>query len=508
MTTRRDFLLASLLAPLAACAVARPRFSAPPFTLGVASGYPRPDGVILWSRLAPRPLEGGGLDPVACEVRWEVAHDEAFTRLARRGSVQASPARAHSVHVEVEGLEPARGYHYRFMAGDEVSAVGRTRTAPAAGEGDARLRLALASCQQYEQGYYVAHRHLAAEDADLVAFAGDYIYESSWGRDPVRKHGTPEPATLAEYRDRYALYKMDADLQRAHAAAPWIVTWDDHEVDNDYANDRSEELQPEAAFLARRAAAYQAFAEHMPLPPAMLRAMSAAESRIYTRLDWGRLARVHILDNRQYRAHQACPRPNRGGANVVGGECTERLDPARTLLGAAQERWLDAGIASSRAGWNLLLQQTLFSVAGQQTDRGVMHWTDGWDGYPAARERLLRTLAERRAANPVILGGDVHAAFAADVPAQARPGNAPVATEFVCTSITSGGTPPRLLEAMRAVNPHVRYANSATRGYTVLEISARRLEARMRAVQSVKSRDAAIRTDFTATVESGRPGLA
>ena len=507
MTSRRDFLLAALAAPFAGCAIARPRFSAPPFTLGVASGYPRADGVALWTRLAPRPLEGGGLDPVPIAVRWEVAEDAAFARIVRSGSASASPARAHAVHVDAEGLRPGREYHYRFMAGDEVSATGRTRTAPAA-QADATLRLALASCQQYEQGHYVAHRHLADEAPDLVAFVGDYIYESSWGRDPVRRHGTAEPGTLAEYRDRYALYKLDADLQRSHAAAPWIVTWDDHEVDNDYANDRSEELVAEAAFLARRAAAYQAFVEHMPLPPAMVAATTSAETRIYTHLDWGRLARLHVLDNRQYRAHQACPRPNRGGGNVVGAECAERLDPRRTILGAAQERWLDEGLARSRAGWNLLVQQTLFSVAGQQGEKGLVHWTDGWDGYPAARERLLRGLRDSRAANPVILGGDVHAGFAADVPGEARPGNAPVAAEFVCTSISSAGSSAKLLEAIRAANPHVRYANGAKRGYALLEISARRLEARMRTVETVKEPQAAIRTDFTAAVEGGRPGLA
>ena len=506
--SRREFLLASLLAPVAGCAVARPRFSAPPFTLGIASGYPRPDGLVLWTRLAPRPLEGGGLDPVAIEVRWEVAEDERFARIVRRGTALAAGGGAHSVHVDVDGLRPARAYHYRFMAGDEVSAVGLTRTAPAPGEGDERLRLALASCQQYEHGFYVAHRHMAAEAPDLVAFVGDYIYESSWGGNHVRKHGTAEPGTLAEYRDRYALYKMDPDLQRAHAVAPWVVTWDDHEVDNDYANDRSEELHPPGSFLARRAAAYQAFAEHQPLPPAMLRAMSAAESRIYTRLDWGRLAQLHILDDRQYRAPQACPRPYRGGGNVVGAECTERTEASRSILGSEQERWLDEGLGRSRAGWNLLVQQTLFGVSGQRTEKGVMHWTDGWDGYPAARERLLKSVVERGCANPVILGGDVHAAFAADVPAQGRPGNAAVAAEFVCTSITSNGSSARLLESIRAVNPQVRYANSAARGYTLLEISGTRLEARMRAVETVKKPEAAIRTDFTATVESGRPGIA
>lgn len=504
--SRRAFLLASFLAPLAGCAVARPRFSGPPFTLGVASGYPRADGMVLWTRLAPRPLEGGGMEPEPVEVRWEVAEDDAFAKIVKRGSAIASPQRAHSVHVEVDGLRPARAYQYRFLAGGEASPVGRTRTAPAPGEGDGRLRLALASCQHYMQGFYVAHRHLAAEDVDLVAFVGDYIYESSGGREPVRQHGTTEPTTLADYRDRYALYKSDPHLQAAHASAPWVVTWDDHEVDNDYAADRSQDLDPADLFLARRAAAYQAYAEHMPLPPSMFKA--GGEMRIYTRLDWGRLAQLHVLDDRQYRSHQACPRPLRGGSNLVGAECVERLARDRSLLGRAQEQWLDEGLGRSRAGWNLLAQQTLFSLAGQASGQGLVHWTDGWDGYPAARERLLASIAQRRPANPVILGGDVHAAFVADVPAGAKPGNAPVATEFVCSSISSNGPAPRLAEQMRAANPHIRHVNAAARGYTVLDITGRRLEARVRAVETVKRPDAVVRTDFTAIVESGRAGVA
>jgi alkaline phosphatase D len=503
--SRRAFLAASLAAPLAACVAARPRFAAPPFALGVASGYPRPDGMVLWTRLAPRPLEGGGMDPQPVEVRWEVAEDERFGRIVRRGAVTASPAHAHAVHVDVEGLAAARGYHYRFIAGGEASPVGRTRTAPAPG-GEARLRLALASCQHYEQGFYVAHRHLAAEDVDLVAFVGDYIYESSGGRDPVRRHGTAEPGTLDEYRARYALYKSDPLLQASHAAAPWVVTWDDHEVDNDYAGDQSEELHPAAFFLARREAAYQAFAEHLPLPPALRPSRGAM--RIHTAHDWGGLARLHILDGRQYRAPQACPRPYRGGSNVVGAECTDRLRPERSLLGAGQERWLDESLGASRARWNLVVQQTLFSLAGQASEKGLQHWTDGWDGYPAARERLLASIATRRASNPVILGGDVHAAFVADVPAAARIGAPPIAAEFVCTSISSNGPAPRLIEAMRAANPHLRHANGAARGYTVLDITARRLEARLRAVETVKRPEGAVRTDATALVEDGRPGIA
>jgi alkaline phosphatase D len=470
----------------------------------VASGSPRTDGVVLWTRLAPRPLEGGGMDPESLEVRWEVADDDAFKRIVRRGAILALPANAHAVHVEVDGLSPARGYHYRFLAGGAVSATGRTRTAPARGKADERLRLAFASCQQYEQGFYAAHRHLAAEDVDLVAFLGDYIYESSWGREHVRKHNAPEPRTLAEYRDRYALYKSDADLQGAHAAAPWIITWDDHEVKNDYANERSEDLDPD--FLARRAAAYKAFLEHMPLRRSVL--LDGGGIRLYDRHEWGSLATIHLLDDRQYRSPQVCPKADRGGGNVVGSDCTARLDPRLTMLGDAQELWLDEGLAQSRARWNLIAQQTLLAPAGRLAAKGgLVHWTDGWDGYPAARERLMKSLAQRRASNPLVIGGDVHATYVANLRAQPdRRDSAVIATEFCGTAISSQGPNVKTFQAILDANPDIVYGNAAARGYTVLELTRAHAHARVRGVETVKRADAGIATVASFTVEDGKPG--
>jgi alkaline phosphatase D len=508
---RRAFLARA--AALGAAAVLRPstaraapvRFTAYPFTLGVASGAPRSDSVVLWTRLAPSPLEGGGMAPGGVEVRWEIAEDEKFARIAVHGKLTTDDAKAHAVHAEAGGLAPARWYFYRFIAGGESSPVGRTRTAPLRGRGDERLRLVVASCQQFEQGYFAAHRHIAAEDADLVAFVGDYIYESSWGREHVRKHSAGEPRTLADYRDRYGQYKSDADLRLSHAAAPWIVTWDDHEVDNDYANDRSEDLDPD--FLARRAAAYRAFFEHMPLRASAL--LEGGGMRIYDRFEWGSLATIHVLDDRQYRSYQACPKASRGGSNTVGPECTERLDPQATLLGAEQERWLDAGLARSQARWNLIAQQTLFVPSGRPAKRGLVHWTDGWDGYPAARERLLRSLVAGRAANPVLLGGDVHATITADVHAQPeRPDSPVVATECCVTSITSQGMSAGQMRAIAEANPHIRYANSESRGYAVIELSSARMQARLRALDTPKRADAGVATLSTSVVEAGRPGLA
>ena len=505
MISRRRFLLASLLAPLAGCAAKPIRFETYPYTLGVASGYPTADGVALWTRLAPRPLDGGGMPAHAVNVRWEVAEDEAFSRIARTGTARAVADNAHAVHVEADGLAPGRPYWYRFIAGGEASPVGRTRTAPRPGQGDERLRLALASCQQYEQGFFTAHRHIADDAPDLVAFVGDYIYESTWGNQHVRAHHISEPRTLAQYRDRYAQYKSDPDLQRSHAAAPWIVTWDDHEVDNDYAADRSEDLDPR--FLERRAAAYKAFYEHMPLRRSAL--LAGGGMRIYGSLDWGSLAGFHILDNRQHRSHQACPRALRGGSAMVGLSCTQRLDPTLTMLGAEQERWLDGSLGQSRAAWNFIVQQTLFAPAARRNAReDLLHWTDGWDGYPAARERLIRSLVDRRPSNPVFLGGDVHAAMAAGIHANPLdPASPVVATEYVATSITSQGFA-SMIAGIAKENPHVRYAESQVRGYGLLDLTRRELEASHRGVESVKVRGAKVYTVAMATIEGGRPGYA
>jgi alkaline phosphatase D len=505
---RRDFLHAApavlLLAGWPGKAWPQPAFSAYPFSLGVASGAPLQDGVALWTRLAPDPLNGGGMPPLPVDVRWEVAHDEQFRRIARAGTASADPSFAHSVHVEVAGLEPARWYWYRFMAADAVSPVGRTRTAPAAGAPVDRFHFAFASCQQYEQGWYAAHRHMAEEDLDLVVFLGDYIYESSWGRAHVRKHEGPEPYTLEQYRNRYALYKSDPDLQSSHARFPWIVTWDDHEVSNDYANDRSQDLDPN--FLVRRAAAYQAYYEHMPLRRSAL--PQGPNMRIYGRHDFGSLLQFHVLDDRQYRDHQPCVKPGRGGSNVVDeANCPTRREPVRSMLGAAQEAWLEHGLAASKARWNIIAQQTLMAQMDRKPGPGQQFWTDGWDGYPAARRRLLDALALHRPSNPLVIGGDVHFSCVSDLkPDFDDPRQAAVATEFCGTSITSQGPAQARLDAQRADNPHVRFANSEKRGYVTLDITPKGCLSRLRVIENEKARDTPIATLASFTVENGRPG--
>jgi alkaline phosphatase D len=496
MLERRLFLLnaARLAAAVSASGIVR---AAPsngagyPFSLGVASGSPLPDSVVLWTRILPDPLDAASAPGLAVPLRWEVAQDEGFRKIVARGSAVATPELAHSVRVNVTGLQPARWYWYRFMLGDAVSPAGRTRTAPAAGSLPDMLKLAVASCQHWEFGSYAAHRYIAQSQPDLVAFLGDYIYE--WGvyrlQHPQRAVRQDESFTLADYRKRYAQYKTDPDLQAAHLVAPWIVTWDDHEVANDYANGRDERLSP--TFVERRAAAYQAFYEHMPLrlpPPG-----SFANVRMFQRYDWGRLARFHVLDDRQYRAVQACPGKGIGGSNSVGPRaCPLLLDPRRTMLGMEQEAWLAEGLRSSKARWNILAQQTLMAQSTQvPVERdGGRFWTDGWDGYPAARRRLLDTLVSSRAANPLVLGGDVHTFYASELRADfnrpASKANPVIATEFVGTSVTSSSRPQQRTSQYVAMNPHIKYGRSDKRGYMLLEVTPKETRTRFMGLDEVR----------------------
>ena len=495
---------ASLLAPPSVGRSRAQPFKQYPFTLGVASGCPRPDGIVLWTRLAPTPI-APEIDAASIPLRWELARDEQFRDIVRQGDMRSTPEAAHSIHVELRGLDADREYWYRFAAGGAVSPVGRTRTAPAQAAETRRLRFAFGSCQHYEQGYFGAYRHMAADDVDLVVFLGDYIYESSWGQKHVRKHDGPEPTTLSGYRNRHALYKTDPDMQRMHALVPWIVTWDDHEVDNDYANEQGEYL--EANFVQRRAAAYQAYYEHMPLERSML--PRGADMRIYERFAFGQLAQFHVLDDRQYRDVQVCPTVKRGGGSSVVDDdaCPQRLDPKRSLLGARQEQWLYEGLASSRTRWNVLAQQTLMAQLDRTPGDGATFWTDGWDGYPAARRRLLDAIAERKSTNPLVISGDVHSHWVCDLRQDFDRPNAPVvATEFCGTSITSQSWAQERNLALLPDNPHVRYVSSERRGYILMELTPERCTARLRGIDSEKQREPGIITQASFVVENGRPG--
>jgi alkaline phosphatase D len=474
---------------------------APRFALGIASGQPRADGVVLWTRLT-----GAGL-PERVTVEWEIARDEAFTTIVARGEEIAESNWAHSVHAEPAGLAPARWYWYRFRALGAQSAVGRTRTAPAPDAAAGSLNFVIASCQRFDVGHYAAWRHVAAEpNLDLVMFLRDYIYEYGSGLRPVRPVEGGRVRTLAQYRARYATHKSDPALQAAHAAVPWLLVWDDHEVDNDYAGLQGQDLQPD--FEAQRAAAYRAYWEHMPFPKSA-RPIDA-DMRITGRLDWGTLARIHLIDDRQYRDPQVCPKFGKGGGSntVALKSCPEMLDPKRTLLGAAQEQWLAAGWDTARP-WNLLAQQTLMArlTSTAPADGGGTYWTDGWDGYPAARQRLLDVVAQRRLPGVVVLGGDVHCHVVADLKADFDdPESKVIASEFCGTSITSLSMAQSRLDAMRPFNPHLHYARSDQRGYVRFTLDAAQLRAQLRVVDNPFDPASGLSTAARFVVEAGRPG--
>jgi alkaline phosphatase D len=431
-----------------------------------------------------------------------LAHDERFADIAARGEETAVLDEAHSVHAEPSGLEPGRVYWYRFEALGQRSTAGRTRTAPAA-DALGSLRFALASCQRYDHGHYAAWRHVAGEPFDFVLFVGDYIYEYMSLPTALRTHEGGPVRTLQQYRARYAQYKSDPALQAAHAAMPWLVVWDDHEVENDYAALQGPSLRSD--FREQRAAAYRAYWEHMPFPKAMR--PNGTDLRIYDRVDWGALARVHLLDDRQYRDAQGCPRPNRGGSNTVRlSECPELLDPKRTLLGATQERWLAEGWDPQRR-WNLLAQQTLMTRFSWTEPSQPTVWTDGWDGYAPARRRLLQTVVDRKVPGVVVLGGDVHAHYVADLKVDHDDARAPVvATEFCGTSIASRGAAQERVDAALRHNPHVHYGRSAQRGYVACQLDAQALYASLMVVDQPNDPQSAVGVAARFVVDARQPG--
>jgi alkaline phosphatase D len=484
-----------------------------PFTLGIASGQPSPDGFVLWTRLAVQPLaqdgQGGMSEPIS--VTWEIAADDKMRNVIRSGTAETHSQWAHSIHIEVGCLEPARPYWYRFAALGEQSRIGLARTAPTPAAKVQQFRFAFASCSNWQAGYFSAYRHMAAESPDLIIFLGDYIYEytatGANGDKVLRKHDGSTAVDLASYRNRYALYRTDPDLQALHAAAPCLMTWDDHEVENDYADQWSEHVgtRPQD-FLRRRAAAYQAYYEHMPL-----RAQSMPQGgdlRLYNRFRFGDLATFSVLDGRQYRSKQPCELPHFRGGHVAPDSCAERLDPQRTYLGAEQEQWLFAGFEKSDTAWNIIAQEQLVAQLRQKDRSGMFgHWTDGWDGYPAARQRMIDTIAVSRVRNPVFIGGDAHSYWVTDLKADfSNPSSATVATEFVGTSITSDPPPWELILSALPENPHIRYFESEFRGYVVVDLTREHMEARLQVISDRHDPKAIVSTLKRFVVESGKPG--
>lgn len=497
------------------------RFKDYPFALGVASGSPQVASVVLWTRLVQgRTFQlAAGTGPLT--LSWEVADDEGFRSIVRRGQAQALPELAHSVHAEVEGLQPDRWYFYRFMVADAVSPVGRTRTLPLPDAAVQRLRIAYASCQKWEDGYFSAWRHMREERLDAVLFLGDYIYEYPGNSGSLRKPGGGWVLDLDGYRRRYAVYKGDPDLQAMHQACPWWMTWDDHEVQNDYAGEfpgyaGQGDPSMAQAFEARRRAAYQAYYEHMPLrASAVLAAFGGAVAgnlRIHDRVQFGRLASIHLLDARQFKSAQVCTPGGRAGAGLIDpAVCPIRSDPARSMLGMAQERWLAASLADPVIGqtrWNLLAQQTVFGQRDFRPGPGRILVNDGWDGYPAARRRLTDDLRKHQVPNPVFLGGDIHANWVGHVLADHEHADSDVVAVELCgTSITSRGGGNSRVAALKAENPHCVFADGQEHGYGVAELTSSGLRAELRVVSDVRKPDAGISTLAAFTVEPGRPRI-
>lgn len=497
-----------------------------PFTLGVASGECRPRSIVLWTRLAPQPLQpDGGLPARPFAVRWELAADSGFARVVRSGEATAWPEHGHSLRVQVTGLPPDSRFFYRFMIGGHASPVGRTRTAPAAGAAVARVRFALASCQHYQQGHYAAHREIAERDADFVVFTGDYIYENeSHPARRVREHATPSPRNLADYRRRYASYRVDPGLQALHAAHPWYLTWDDHEVQNDYTGLHSAWGTSDADFLRLRAAAYKAYFEHMPLAPE--REPRGAALPLHDRYTWGRLADIFTVDTRQFRQRHACASEQFGGRGLW--RCEELANPAREVLGRDQEAWLAQGMAGSTATWKLLVQSMQMSSYGiplplarplPKVDDSDGAWThpllsmgrivhnDGWDGYPVARERLLRALHQARVGNVLVLGGDAHRYVAANLRLRPNDERSPVvASEFIGSSLTSYGLNEAICSLVRWVNPDIVHMRGSERGYAWLDLSPKEARCELRATGHPVRPDSRFHTQASFVVEAGRAG--
>lgn len=470
-----------------------------PFTLGVASGNPLPDGVVLWTRLASDPLNGGGMPQRNVKVSWEIASDENFTDVIQTGKAIAKPELGHSVHVEVEGLQPGRYYWYRFKSGNEISPVGRTKTAPALGSQVNAMAFAFASCQNWEAGYYPAYRAMAGEELDLVFHLGDYIYDWAPMSGGTRRHdGEGELKTLSDYRNRHALYKTDPDLQAAHAAHPWVVTRDDHEGWNNYADLWDDDRRN----AARRAseAAFQAYYEHMPLRS--FAHPSRPNRRLYRRIPYGDLAEFSVLDTRTYRtfpsSYSAAPR-----------DATAR-DKETTMIGPAQERWLLRKLTSSGARWNVIAQQMMMAQLNQEPDSGKAFNLEAWDDYVAQRKRILGYLSERRPSNPVVISGDMHSSWVADLKVDFRdPSSETVATEFVGTSISSGcdASDADAYEEALGKNPHIKYFNGRNGGYVRCNLTPGLWRSHLRVADTICERRSPVRTIASFVIEDGRPSV-
>jgi alkaline phosphatase D len=496
--------LVGLVRPLSRVAAqATPKFLNYPFRLGVASGDPLADGVVLWTRLAPDPYDLQSIVEPTVEVRWQVAKDEAMQNVVRSGASLAHREHAHSVHVEVDGLEPDREYFYRFEAGSEESPVGHTRTLPLAASHPDSFRFALASCQALTDGYYAAYRDLVEQSPRLVVHLGDYIYENDW-YGGVRRIPVPEATTLSEYRELHARYKLDPDLQAAHAATPWVSIWDDHEVDNDWGGTYNEKDVDVEVFLERKKAAFKAYYEHLPLR--LSSRLRGEEMQIYRRILVGDLLELNLLDCRQYRDHPPCLDQVRAGPRYLK-ICDAARNPRLTLLGSDQEAWLTRGFGRAGATWNTLVQTTLMAPFDYLVGEEVGYDLDDWNSFNAPRQRILDLISQRRPSNPVILGANIHAFYAGVLHADPfDSASVPLATELISTSISaSGGGEERYRQVndQFAENPFARFFDNRQRGYLLCDLTHESWQTQLRVVADVRDPVSPASTLETLVIESG-----
>jgi alkaline phosphatase D len=507
LSTLSSMLVWQNLRALQLDAQTRTQFTTDPFQLGVASGDPAADGVVLWTRLVSDVAAPDlGVPPHAVDVRWEVAKDRGMRQIVKAGRTAATPELGHSVHVEVNGLEAGREYFYRFHVDDATSPVGHTKTAPAFETFADRVRFAFASCQNYEQGYFLTHRDMAATDLDVVVFLGDYIYERhpklAPGAKPwPRRHSIDTVMTLDEYRRHYAQYKSDPDLRACHQAHAWIVTPDDHEVENDWAGDHSVS-EDEQSLIKRRIAAYQAYYENMPLRS--LCVPHGSHMQLYRSIPYSKLVQFTVLDTRQFRTSQPC----NDDKTILN--CEARFDPRATMMGATQEEWFAKTLSASPAQWNIVANQVMISQLAQPVQNGFEFGTDKWDGYVAARKRLTDYLGSAKPRNPVFITGDIHQTWVSDIKSNFdRPESEIVASEIIGTSLTSkgdGSTHMKNAKQICAANPHIRYDNDH-RGYFLCEVTRKQIKSDLRIAPVVSRPEGDMQNAASFSVESDRKGI-
>ena len=475
-----------------------------PFKLGVASGDPVTEGFVLWTRLAPDPYDLTALPQQPIPVTWQIAEDEKMHKVVQSGTSLAHAEHAHSVHVEVHGLKPDREYFYCFIAGKEKSPVGRTRTLPLTGKGLQDFRFAFASCQDFTNGYFAAYHDMVRQDPKLIVHTGDYIYESIY-KDGVRRIPVPVAITLDDYRQLHACYKLDIHLQDAHAAAPWLLIWDDHEVENDWGGSYSESISDPEEFLRRKTAAIKAYCEHMPLRLSIR--IQPRGVRIHQRTVIGDLIELNLLDCRQFRDQPPCL-DETGRAPLQIRRCSEALSHDRSMLGREQEDWLRQGFGNSGTKWNTLVQTTYMAPFDYVKSSDTGYKTDGWDGYAASRQRILDMIVNKHIDNPVSIGGEIHAFYAGVVNANAFDfASPPVLSELVCTSISSGGGgDERYHETLDlfSENPFARFFDNRARGYALCNVNHQRWHTAFRSIEDAQNPNSPGSTLKELVLEAGK----